>query len=347
MLYGIRTGVCFILIFMLVKSYAEIRSQEVAFCRDCPTVWSSYPIEHGNESFLRFGYWEHSYRIVKTGTVNGQGTFTYANGNKYVGEWKAGEYHGQGTLTLQTDASIVQAKSVIPNSFFDGVKEQERIDKVNKRRDSILDRLVKDEVIKPSFDCKKASTNIEQQICSAPELIKLDRDLGSIYSFLRKEKVADVVNFHGDKVGTKRLFDDQILVLKKMQKRWFKERNECDNSKNMVKCLTNSYKDRIDDLIRIYAEGYDLDVIVVKDSKVNRSYSHTLELLKGSDRKWVLSPENWSHNKVAVENYGKKIGVVYWFECSPSDFVKGEECYNLVVDSVLMETSIGKTHLLN
>ena len=96
MLYGIRTGVCFILIFMLVKSYAEIRSQEVAFCRDCPTVWSSYPIEHGNESFLRFGYWEHSYRIVKTGTVNGQGTFTYANGDKYVGQFKDQEYHGRG-----------------------------------------------------------------------------------------------------------------------------------------------------------------------------------------------------------------------------------------------------------
>ena len=30
---------------------------------------------------------------------NGQGTYTWANGNKYVGEWKDGLMHGQGTYT--------------------------------------------------------------------------------------------------------------------------------------------------------------------------------------------------------------------------------------------------------
>ena len=30
---------------------------------------------------------------------NGQGTITYPNGRKYVGEWKDGEKHGQGTKT--------------------------------------------------------------------------------------------------------------------------------------------------------------------------------------------------------------------------------------------------------
>ena len=29
----------------------------------------------------------------------GQGTYTYANGDKYVGEWKDGVMHGQGTFT--------------------------------------------------------------------------------------------------------------------------------------------------------------------------------------------------------------------------------------------------------
>ena len=29
----------------------------------------------------------------------GQGTYLYADGKKYVGEWKGGEYNGQGTLT--------------------------------------------------------------------------------------------------------------------------------------------------------------------------------------------------------------------------------------------------------
>ena len=30
---------------------------------------------------------------------DGQGTFTYPNGEKYVGDWKNGKYHGHGTFT--------------------------------------------------------------------------------------------------------------------------------------------------------------------------------------------------------------------------------------------------------
>ena len=36
----------------------------------------------------------------KDGEQNGQGTYTYANGNKYVGEWKDSNRHGQGTYTM-------------------------------------------------------------------------------------------------------------------------------------------------------------------------------------------------------------------------------------------------------
>ena len=35
----------------------------------------------------------------KDGKQHGQGTFTWTNGNKYIGEWKDGKQHGQGTLT--------------------------------------------------------------------------------------------------------------------------------------------------------------------------------------------------------------------------------------------------------
>ena len=36
---------------------------------------------------------------VSGDACNGYGTFTGANGGKYVGEWKNGKYHGQGTYT--------------------------------------------------------------------------------------------------------------------------------------------------------------------------------------------------------------------------------------------------------
>ncbi len=36
---------------------------------------------------------------ILNGVPNGQGTFTWSNGEKYVGEFKDGEKHGQGTLT--------------------------------------------------------------------------------------------------------------------------------------------------------------------------------------------------------------------------------------------------------
>ena len=37
--------------------------------------------------------------FMKPSPRNGQGTRTYPNGSKYVGEWKDGERHGQGTYT--------------------------------------------------------------------------------------------------------------------------------------------------------------------------------------------------------------------------------------------------------
>ena len=43
----------------------------------------------------------------KDGLPNGQGTMTWPSGQKYVGEWKGGTQHGQGTLTLSNGAKYV------------------------------------------------------------------------------------------------------------------------------------------------------------------------------------------------------------------------------------------------
>ena len=42
----------------------------------------------------------------KNGEFHGQGTETGANGTKYVGEFKDGRYHGQGTFT-HADGTVV------------------------------------------------------------------------------------------------------------------------------------------------------------------------------------------------------------------------------------------------
>ena len=38
-------------------------------------------------------------------TINGKGTFTYANGDKYVGEWKDGKLNGE-AIQYYADGSI-------------------------------------------------------------------------------------------------------------------------------------------------------------------------------------------------------------------------------------------------
>ena len=43
----------------------------------------------------------------KDGVFHGQGTMTYANGDKYVGEWKDNKAHGQGAYTFPDGAQYV------------------------------------------------------------------------------------------------------------------------------------------------------------------------------------------------------------------------------------------------
>ncbi|MCG3769551.1 MAG: hypothetical protein JW384_00680 [Nitrosomonadaceae bacterium] len=49
----------------------------------------------------------------RDGQANGQGTKTFAEGGKYVGEWRDGERHGQGTYTFAGYANCSQNIGVI------------------------------------------------------------------------------------------------------------------------------------------------------------------------------------------------------------------------------------------
>ena len=52
----------------------------------------------------------------KDGKRNGQGTATFADGEKYVGEWKDGKYNWQGSL-FASNGSIINQGIFADNKF--------------------------------------------------------------------------------------------------------------------------------------------------------------------------------------------------------------------------------------
>ncbi len=82
-----------------------------------------------------------------------------------------------------------------------------------------------------SFDCSKSETNVEKMICASPDISDLDDQVGSLYKWAQEHS-------------------SDIKSLKSAQRTWLKgKRNLCmDND-----CLSQAYKDRIDELSRIIA----------------------------------------------------------------------------------------------
>lgn len=74
-----------------------------------------------------------------------------------------------------------------------------------------------------SFNCDKASTFVEEAICSDLELSSLDDQLGTVY---RGALQRDLIN---------------ESMIKQEQKDWLKARNACSN----VRCLKGEYQQRI------------------------------------------------------------------------------------------------------
>src|SRR5215813_4944763 len=91
----------------------------------------------------------------------------------------------------------------------------------------------------PSFDCAKASNDVERAICKDPELAKADRDMAAAYAAL-------IARLSG---AAK---DDAV----KDQARWIGERNRACavDTDGVDVCLKRRYKARTANL-RAYAEG--------------------------------------------------------------------------------------------
>ncbi len=79
-----------------------------------------------------------------------------------------------------------------------------------------------------SFDCQKATTLIEKEICADNELSELDEQLARIYKSTLKNSV-------------------NSMLFKKQQQQWLKsKRNKCQT----VACLKLSYQVRVDSLLQ-------------------------------------------------------------------------------------------------
>ena len=81
----------------------------------------------------------------------------------------------------------------------------------------------------PSFDCAKASSEAEKLVCSTPALAALDRRLAEVYA-AAKAKMPD-----NEVVG--------------WQRGWVKGRDECWKSEDKPRCVEESYKTRIVELL--------------------------------------------------------------------------------------------------
>jgi uncharacterized protein len=83
----------------------------------------------------------------------------------------------------------------------------------------------------PSFNCAKASGQVEKLICSDAELAKLDRSLADLYSVLLKHTPAG-----------------EQKQLKAEQRGWVKGRNDCWKSDDVRGCVKGEYETRINEL---------------------------------------------------------------------------------------------------
>ena len=79
------------LVLIMISACSE--QNQISKCKG--TDYSKWTNCFGKEKMTN-GVYEGQYL---NGKFHGQGTATWASGNKYVGEWKDGKQHGQGTYT--------------------------------------------------------------------------------------------------------------------------------------------------------------------------------------------------------------------------------------------------------
>ena len=85
------------------------------------------------------------------------------------------------------------------------------------------------EEVRPSFDCAKATTFVEKEICRSPKLATLDRQLARLYR--------DLFPKDGE-------YGKIYKEMREEQRTWVAARNECQT----LACLEQHYRERIEEL---------------------------------------------------------------------------------------------------
>ena len=158
-----------------------------------------------------------------------------------------------------------------------------------------------------SFDCKKASTQIEKEICSNDKLGKLDEELAFVYK------------------TTKKLFAEEerhVNALRKDQIEWMKTRNtECRaiTQQSIAACVQNHYNFRINEL-REYQKNYPI-------SNTNQAYEGIYKW-KASNSEAALKVKFLANNKYFISGdalygtkneYGPNLGMIDFIAAIQSD----------------------------
>ncbi len=131
----------------------------------------------------------------------------------------------------------------------------------------------------PSFDCDKARTDIEKEICGEynSALRQYDRQVAALYKAARKQGGG----------------------VKASQKAWLKNRNACGTNEYPTDCLRKSYDQRVGQLIGLMGEPDWLrpgeealflqEVLPLTDDiKQSQSYAQLIPILAGAARSSIL-----------------------------------------------------------
>jgi len=169
------------------------------------------------------------YDLLRITNVNENG-FTYRNAGNDVGYGPNEVTYFQGQAVYNRGGDAVDKKNNVKLFFTQGEKKWDRgitLVSVGKIRKFFKQKRT---VFEAGFNCDKAGTPIEKEICSQPVLARADREMGVLYRQLRKN-----------------LKESERSALRKKQRSWIKDRNKkCQDKQQADKvCLSAYYSLRL------------------------------------------------------------------------------------------------------